>query len=474
MKRFVLFLLALVAFGSANADRLYSDGFDPYAIDPLFPVVGGEFQLPPGPAADQLAWLLGELAAGETTTPAEIGAHFDASWPFTDQQTIDFIASLRASFPDAVVRDVVSVTPVLLTVVIDTPASGTPYGYIVLGARYSGTRGIVQLGSQNYYGSVQYPEDQALSLSQAADKFGTLSGSPALLVARIEPDGQCSALVDRNADQLRATASIFKIWVLGGVGRALAEGLATAEESIAMVASELAPGGTINSEPIGTVFRLADLAILMMGISDNTATDLLHERVGRALIGEVLHDFGVALPEVLTPLLGISEQFHLLYSFPLEVAQSYVDGSEAFQQQFLEEQIEPLGSLVGDPLPYFNIPLLTSGTWRASPLDVCRAYANLRRLPQGSDAIAVVDRALGAQAAQPEVRNAWDRVWYKGGSLRVSTTELRVLTHAWMLENAGDAPYVVVAMSNNDSGNIDEFAVQSITGRILELVAAMP
>jgi hypothetical protein len=241
-----------------------------------------------------------------------------------------------------------------------------------------------------------------------------------------------------------------------------------------MVASELAPGGTINSEPVGTLFRLADLAILMMGISDNTATDLLHERVGRALIGEVIRDFGVALPEVLTPLLGVSEQFHLLYSFPLEVAQSYVDGSEAFQQQFLEEQIEPLGSLVGDPLPYFNIPLLTSGTWRASPLDVCRAYANLRRLPQGSDAIAVVDRALGAQAAQPEVRNAWDRVWYKGGSLRVSTTELRVLTHAWMLENAGDAPYVVVAMSNNESGNIDEFAVQSITGRILELVAQMP
>lgn len=474
MTRFALGLLAILSFGSANADRLYSDGFDPYVIDPLFPLVGGEFQLPSGPATDQLAWLLGELAVGETTTFAEVDAHFDASWPFTDQQTVDFIASLRASFPDAVVRDVVSVTPVLLTMVIDSPAGGVPYGFLVLGAHYAGTQGIVQLGSQNYFGSVQYPADENLTLTQAADKFETLSALPALLVARIEADGQCSAIVDRGADQLRATASIFKIWVLGGVGRALAEGLATAEEQIALVASELAPGGTINSEPLGTLFSLADLAILMMGISDNTATDLLHERVGRALIGEVIADFGVAQPEVLTPLLGISEQFHLLYSFPLEVAQSYVDGSEAFQQQFLEEEIEPLGSLVGDPLPYFNASLLTSGTWRASPLDVCRAFAHLRRLPQGSDAIAVVDRALGAQTAQPEVRNAWDRVWYKGGSLNASSTEQRVLTHAWMLENAGEEPYVVVAMSNSATGTIDQFAVQSITGRILELVAEMP
>jgi hypothetical protein len=473
MKRFALALLALLGSGSACGDRLYSDGFDPYVIDPLFPLVGGDYVLPPGPAADQLDWLLGELAVGETTTFAEIDAHFDASWPFTDQQTVDFIASLRTSFPDAVVRDVVSVTPVLLTVVIDSPGGSAPHGYLVLGTRYAGTQGIVQLGSQNYFGSVQYPEDHALDLTQAADKFETLSEAPALLVARIEPDGQCSALVDRNADQLRATASVFKIWVLGGVGRALAEGLATAGESIAMVASELAPGGTINSEPLGTVFSLADLAILMMGISDNTATDLLHERIGREAIGEVIRDFDVALPEVLTPLLGISEQFHLLYSFSLEVAQAYVDGSEAFQQQFLEEQIEPLGSLVGDPLPFFNESLLTSGTWRASPADICRAFAHLRRLPQGSDAIAVVDRALGAQAAQPEVRNAWDRVWYKGGSLSASSTELRVLTHAWMLENAGEEPYVVIAMSNSDSGTIDQFAVQSVTGRILELVAQM-
>jgi hypothetical protein len=43
-----------------------------------------------------------------------------------------------------------------------------------------------------------------------------------------------------------------------------------------------------------------------------------------------------------------------------------------------------------------------------------------------------------------------------------------------MLENAGEDPYVVVALSNDPSGGIDQFAVQSVTGRILELVSQLP
>ncbi len=49
-----------------------------------------------------------------------------------------------------------------------------------------------------------------------------------------------------------------------------------------------------------------------------------------------------------------------------------------------------------------------------------------------------------------------------------------VLVHAWFLEDAGRDPYVVIAMSNSVSGGIDEFFVQSVTGRILQLVAALP
>jgi hypothetical protein len=322
----------------------------------------------------------------------------------------------------------------------------------------------------NFGGQLQYPEDQGLDLAQAVAKFHTLSGTPALLVGLIGLDGQCSAVATDAAGELRATASIFKVWVLGGVARTVAQGLLAPDDLIPLIASELAPGGTINSEPPGTPFPVADLATLMMGISDNTATDLLHQLLGRETIAPIVQAT-VAAPNLLLPFLGISEQFHVFRSFPLTEAQSYVNGDQAFKNQFLQERIVPLGPNNGGA--YFHTGLLTSGTWRASPVDICQAFAWLRRLPQGSEAIQTIDAAFGAGVAQPDVRARWDRVWYKGGSL-ASGAGFHVLTHAWMLENAGEDPYVVVAMSNSDAGNIDQFNVQSVTGRLLELVSQLP
>ncbi len=470
MMRLIAALLCLLWLTPTLADHLFIDGFEPPHIDPLFPKVGQTHQLPPGPTSDQLAWVLSELASGENTTSSEISAHFDAGY---DPATMrDFFNNvLRPDFPNAIIRDVVSVTSVRITVVINAPGSGTPYGYLNIGAGYTGSQKIVTLGVSNYNGSVQYPADQGLTLTQAADKFMTLSDTPALLVGRINGSGQCTAVIDRNADQLRATGSIFKTWILGAVARAVAEGSLQPDTGIALVASKLALGGTINSEPLGTVFPLYDMAELMMGISDNTATDHLHALVGRDLVEQVVDDFGVAQPDVLKPFLNISEQFSLYYSFPLVTAMSYVNGTEAFQRQFLQDQIEPKTPVMGGA--YANTGIFLTGTWRATPMDICRAFAHLRRLPQGSDAIDLVNHALGAGVAQPEVRDKWDRVWYKGGSLDGSAGHY-VLTHAWMLENAGADPWVVIAMSNNTTGGIDEYQVQSVTGRILELVAQMP
>ena len=465
--RFAILLAGLATCATARADRLYAHGFEVPSIDPPFPLVEGRYQLGNGPAATQLEWVLSELATGETTTPAEVAGHFDPSWSIPVPETQAFFQTLRTSFADAVVTDVIAVTPVQLTVVIDTPGSGAPHGYLNLNVRYTGERGIVQFGVSNFGGQVQYPEDQTLDMAQAVAKFHTLSGSPALLVGRIGANGQCSAVASDAAAELRATASIFKTWVLGGVANAVAQGLLATDDPIPLVAAELAPGGTINTEPLGTPFPVDDLAILMMGISDNTATDLLHEDVGRERIGQFIDDTA-ADPSVLRPLLGISEQFHVFRSFPLDVALAYVNGTEAYQQQFLEEEIEPLGPLVDGP--YNHVELLTRGTWQASPLDVCAAFSRLRRLPHGSDALAMVERALGAGVAQPDVRARWDRAWYKGGSL-ASGAGFHVLTHAWMLEDRGDDPWVVVAMSNSDGGGIDAYKVQSITSRILQLVA---
>jgi hypothetical protein len=470
-------LPALAACGlmlsGVSRAQTYADGFES-AIAPQFPIVGGNVQLPPAPVSTRLQWLLGELQAGAVTTAAEVNEHFDPTWlaSINVQATIDFIASVRNSYPNARITDLIGHTPTRVVAVIDSPGSPPPSGFLQFGTVYAGAGRIVQFGVNNFGGTVLFPADQNLSLAQAADRFATLSSAPGLFVGRIGANGQCTSIESRDPNTPRATGSVFKMYVLGGAAQRVVAGSMLPSENIALVASELAPGGTINSEPLGTLFSAADLATLMMGISDNTATDLLHERVGRSLLDGLVVSYGHATPTLLQPFLNISEQFHVFRSFDLATANSYVNGSETFQYGFLASQIEPLGPNTGGA--FFHPDLLSEGTWEASPADVCRAFAALRRLPAGSDAFRMVDRAMGAQAAQPNVRGAWDRVWYKGGSLSSGANGFHVLVHAWLLEDAGREPFVVVAMANSVGGGIDQFNVQSVLGRVLQQVDALP
>ncbi len=473
--RAFVFAAALALPPAAHADRIYADGFQIPVPPSQFPIVGGQYQIASGPAADQLAWIVGELKSTETTTPAEISTHFAPT--FDPNSTASFFATLRGLWPNAVVTDVIGVTPVDLTVLVNVPGGGAgtpaaPSGFLRLQARYTAGKLVTLFSVSNFSGSVMYAEDQSLTLAQAITKFHTLSASPALLVGRINrATGACSVVAGDAQDQLRATGSIFKAWVLGGLADKVAANAVRIEDTVPLQAAYIAPSGEINSEPLGTLFPVSDLAALMMGISDNTATDHLHHLAGRATINAFVDHSGVADPNVLKPVLGISEQFHLFGSFPLATSLQYVTGTETFQQQFLDQQIVPLGPYTQGG--YNNVSLYTDGSWHASPLDICAAFSRLRRGAQGSDQMWLVDHALGAQAAQPNVRNLWNRVWYKGGSLSSGSGGYHVLTHAWMLENTGEDPYVVIAMSNNVNGGIDEYKVQSLAGRVLQLVTTM-
>jgi beta-lactamase class A len=466
---------AMIWLSTASA-QIFVGSFEDPRIAPQFPLVGGQYQLTPGPASTQLTWLLSELAEGETTTVAEVNARFDPAWlsQIDATATINFINSVRSSYPNARITDVISVTPTQITALIDSPGSPLPSGFLTFGTRFVGAQGINQFGV-NSFGSVIYAEDTALTLAQAMDKFMTLSTAPGILAARINSNNQCVPIDARNSTALRATASIFKIWVLGGVGRAVQLGNLLGSELIAMDGSKNVAGSVITVEPIGTQFSASQLATFMMGNSDNTATDMLLARVGRNVVNQIVTDFNHAQPTALTPVLGLSEQFHLIYNFTNPETASYLTGTEAFQDNFLTTRIVPLGRFTGGP--NFQANLLTAGTWQASPIDVCNAMAALRRFPNGSDAMREIDKAMSAQAALPLVRNEWDRVWYKGGNLASAANNNHVLTHAWLLEDNGRDPFVYVAMANSVAGGIDQtrlFQIQSINGRILQLLALLP
>ncbi|MDJ0653763.1 MAG: serine hydrolase [Xanthomonadales bacterium] len=477
LNRAVMLLVVLLAApGWSQAQGIIFVGdMEERSVDVLFPVVGGQPRLPDGPASEALQWVLQQLVPGVSPTDQEINARFSPAWLNSTplQQTRDFLLAIQNDYPNAVVNDLIQITPMSFTGLI-RGSSGNE-AFVTLGAGFSSgqinTLGVSFFGTGG--GSVVFLADQGLDINQAADRFATLSTEPGLLVARVDGNDQCNTIVERNSSALRATASIFKIWVQGAVADAVADRSTTTDEIVLRADSERAPGGPVINEPANTPFTVDELSRLMLGQSDNTATNMLHLLTGRERNNRVVTEFGHATPEALTPFLNISEQFHLFFSFPLVTAQGYVNGTEMFQQDFVVNSIEPLGSISDGPNIANNTSLFTTGSWRASAMDVCSALASQRTWANGSDQAMLVDRALGAGVAQPNLRNNWDRVWYKGGSLTTGGGLDVVLTHAWLLENSGEDPYVVVALSNSPNADIDGFAIQSITGRILELLPTL-
>lgn len=438
------------------------------AISAAFPRVNGVYQLPDYPVTRQLTWILQQLAPTATTTTADINAHFApatlASIPAATWLTL--FQNLRAAAPNGIVVDLILASPTDITALIGVPGAPASGQFVTLSTGYASNL-IKSFGASPFAlnGSVITQADQALTMAAAADRYVSLGDQSSLLVARIT-NNACTPIEQRSATTPRATASIFKTWVLGGLAKAVNDGQIAANSVIGRAAAETVRGSSLASEPLGTQFPLQDMATLMMGISDNTATDHLHQLVGRPRLESILATFNHSNPALLTPFLSVNETFNLFAGVPLNDAQAYATGTESFQRSYVDTVLEPLGPVTGFGN---NTAVFISGSWQATAMDVCNAFAGIRKFNDRSEGFQIADRALSSQVAQPGLRNRWERVWYKGGSLDTGAG-LVVLTHAWMLQSDSRGTFVVVAMNNRSAPSVDQFAAQSATGRILQLL----
>lgn len=439
-------------------------------IEPLFPVIGGVTQFPDHAAGRQIQWIVEQFS--QPTTPlSEIEARFVPGFDYPSLQT--FFDQLRLFYPDAQVVEVLLVTPRQATVIVADPSDPTAVGGLIdMSIQFTD-------GRINFFLVQNFPQnpsstgiaDQGLDLQQAADKLGTLADETSLLVARIDETNSCSPLIERDADVLRATGSIFKTWLLGALAQGIEEGVVSAGETLPLVASEIVPvGEALSTEPLGTLFSVSDLAIMMMGTSDNTATDHLHERIGRQRAEDILVSFNHLAPEAMTPFLSINETFHLYWTVPEAEALAYAFGTEAEQRAYLQNVLEPLGPVTS--FPQANASILVDGTWQASPMDLCNAIAASRQYPDSGEAFALINESYGANEGVWSLRRNWERVWFKGGSL-ADGQGLLVLTLGWLVESHDRGAFVVVGMANQDYTSptrIADGAFFSVMSRILEIV----
>lgn len=97
-----------------------------------------------------------------------------------------------------------------------------------------------------------------------------------------------------NADTVFPTASTMKIFLLYELLRQVEQGITSLDERLAVTERDWVPGsGVLQDMDPGLHPTLKDLATLMIVVSDNTATDILFDRLGRAQVNETLVKLGL-------------------------------------------------------------------------------------------------------------------------------------------------------------------------------------
>ena len=102
-----------------------------------------------------------------------------------------------------------------------------------------------------------------------------------------------------NGDELFPTASVFKVPVIVEFYRQIESGITSLDEKVVLLDRDKVPGSGILKElSEGLEITCRDLLELMMILSDNTATDLIVEKVGKENVNAMLRDFGFKKTQV--------------------------------------------------------------------------------------------------------------------------------------------------------------------------------
>ncbi len=292
-------------------------------------------------------------------------------------------------------------------------------------------------------------------------------------------DGRCTAVHEIRTDSTIVLGSVFKLWVLAALAVEIDEGRASWDETMA-VTDELrsTPDGDIYELETGTEVSLQGLAEVMISISDNTATDMLLDRVGRSAVEQAMERIGVADPSVNVPMLSTGNLFALKFVADPPNAADYRTLDEAERRSLLEEldrtalpwvtseaSLAELGESVNaDGLP-IGVPRDFDIEWFASADDLCRTFVHLNDLAEtpGLEPVASI-LEINAGAGIPFDRDRWPTIRFKGGS------EPGVVAGAWWFEGPDGDRYVVAGGVANPDSALDELNAVLTLASAIELI----
>lgn len=275
-------------------------------------------------------------------------------------------------------------------------------------------------------------------------QLAALGGRVSFGASEILPDGRCRDVHGVRDDVQRPLGSAFKLYVLGALGKAVAEHKASWTEQLAIRDDwKSLPSGVLQNEPAGTRLPLSAYADKMISISDNTATDHLIRRLGRDAVQRQVRAFGNQRPSANVPFLTTKAFFELKAAQYPARADAYL-ALPRWARPAAVAGLErlPLTGLAGWTAP----EKIDDIEWFGSPDDICRAFSGLKKenQPEIAHALSLNDGGLGLDRAK------FPEVWFKGGS------EPGVLTLNYLARTADGRSLVTSVMVSDPVAPLNE------------------
>lgn len=384
--------------------------------------------MPDGPAGEQAVWVLSQLDPDVTVDADEVAERVapETLAEMSAEELAGALTSVGATGPwtAVAVRGEGSAVAVTMTDTIGT--------YLDLQVATDDAGQILTL----FFAPGADPSREPAATWEELDELLTGTGvTHALQVSTVDEAGLCTP-VHQTGDTGTAMplGSIIKVYVLGAVVSAVADGSLTWDTDLTLTDDvKSLPSGTLQDEPSGTTVTVEQAAAAMISISDNTATDLLISTVGPDAVLTAMDDMGHHDPSINAPLLSTRDLFWLGWGAP-EVAPTWTDLSVEDRQAALDQV--PAGVLDIDPASVTDARWDDGLDWFATADDLCTAHATLQTMGT-TDAGAPVRDILSANPGVDLDGAEWPYVGFKGGSAPGD------LAGSWYAETADGAKIVV-------------------------------
>ncbi|TDC46213.1 serine hydrolase [Jiangella ureilytica] len=267
-------------------------------------------------------------------------------------------------------------------------------------------------------------------------RLEALDADVGMLAARVGADGACTPVADLDPGTPRPMASVFKLYVLGAVAAAADAGELGWDDELTVSGSlRSLPSGELQDLPDGSRVPVSLAAAKMISVSDNTAADLLIDRVGRRSVEEAMTALGHGRPGLNQPFLTTREFF--------TVGWGAAGLRDDWARAGAAARLRILTALPGGPLRVsgrdIDDPAWESGVdWFGSAADVCAALATLHGSGWSTGTTEVLRSVLGHNRGVTIDRETWPYVAFKGGSAPGEVTA------AWYGERVDGERYAFV------------------------------